>query len=621
MQQYPQDIPIGIEDFRRSNWKAAISSNNKLGYAGMWHSLSAAAKIAIESGKFPEGKVLWLLANACSMMINPSSTNEPFKPFLVMNGKRSSLPEDFQKTDGDLLSLIAEEIDDVWLQARLADLVWLLQTPRSAKYALLAIDAYRKIPLNNETWACDGRECWERAIYLTRILGAGAEKRMEEIENTITTTFEATKPEDGLLTVWLADLLAANRLGQNKRIDIAKKLEALAREFDAKSELLFAREFFIASAKWFQQARDSTKAAEMTVFVAECWVKEAIARMSADQPSHMVAASFYENAIQTYRSVPRSERATHRVDERIAELYKSLNEAGERALNEMGKISSSPIDITQLVENARDAVKGKTAIDALAAFANICQGARVGKIREASEQMIRDHPLLVLIPAIHISGEGRVVAKRPGMTLDDANSDDTQAVIQAEMVKYYGMELALVVQGQIWPALEILLLEHRFREHDFIDFASRSPIVPRGRERLFGKALFAGYEKDFVTALHLLVPQIEHMVRWHLKAAGIKTSTLDPDGIENEIGLSALMELPEVPQIFGEDLSFEINALFCDPFGPNLRNELAHGLLDYEACFSTYAIYAWWLGLRLVFNTFWNSKVKADAEKGADGSS
>ena len=69
-------------------------------------------------------------------------------------------------------------------------------------------------------------------------------------------------------------------------------------------------------------------------------------------------------------------------------------------------------------------------------------------------------------------------------------------------------------------------------------------------------------------------------MRWHLKAAGIKTTNLDSDGIENENGLSTLMDLPEVTQIFGEDISFELKALFCDPFGPNLRNELAHGLLD-----------------------------------------
>ena len=60
------------------------------------------------------------------------------------------------------------------------------------------------------------------------------------------------------------------------------------------------------------------------------------------------------------------------------------------------------------------------------------------------------------------------------------------------------------------------------------------------------------------------------------------------------------MELPETTKIFGEDLCFEIKALFCDPAGPNLRNNVAHGLLDDNACRSLYAVYAWWLGLKLV---------------------
>jgi hypothetical protein len=64
------------------------------------------------------------------------------------------------------------------------------------------------------------------------------------------------------------------------------------------------------------------------------------------------------------------------------------------------------------------------------------------------------------------------------------------------------------------------------------------------------------------------------MIRFHLKQHGAKTTNLDKNGIENEKGLSTLMELPEIETIFRKDLSFEIKALFCDPFGPNLRNEL-----------------------------------------------
>ena len=621
MERYPQDLTVEIDDFRRSNWKLAIASSEREGYSSMWQSLSVAARSAIEEGRISEGKVLWLLADACSMMLNPGSANEPFKPIMAMFGKRSSLPEDFQQPEVELFSAVAEEVDDVWLQARLADLVWLLAKPRSPRHALLAINAYRKIPLDAKTWVHGGGECWARAISLTQLLKDGAGERIEEIEAAIMSAFEVAKGEDGFLVLWLANLLAENHLGQGKTIDIAKKLESLAQNFDVEGELRRAREFFAASAKWFQQAGDTAKATEMTVLVAECWAKEAVARISSDKPSHMVAASFYEKAIQIYRTIPRSERATHRADERIAELHKSLSESGKQSLDEMKAISSPSIDISQLVEKARNAVRGKPAIDALAAFANMYHGARQARMREVSEKMLREHPLQSLISATHMSRDGRVIAKRPGMGLDNSDSDDTEAAIWAEMVKQYSMELGLVVLGYIWPALEVLALEHRLRESDFVAIASESPIVPEGRERLFGKALFAGYEKDFVVALHLLVPQIEHMVRWHLKAAGIKTTNLDKDGVENENGLSALMELPEVMQIFGEDLSFELKALFCDAFGPNLRNVLAHGLLDDDACQSPYAIYAWWFGLKLLFKAFWNAKRKADLEKGTNDNS
>jgi hypothetical protein len=74
------------------------------------------------------------------------------------------------------------------------------------------------------------------------------------------------------------------------------------------------------------------------------------------------------------------------------------------------------------------------------------------------------------------------------------------------------------------------------------------------------------------------------------------------------------MALSEAAKVFGDDLAFELKALFCDPFGPNLRNELAHGLLDDADCRSAASIYAWWLGLRMVFNAWWNTTV-ADREE------
>lgn len=612
-ERYPEDLVISLADFLASDWKQALGEATREGYSAMWHALSAVARIAIEQGHNKQGKVLWLLADACSMMLSPSSKNEPFKPYAVFHDRRSAIPDDLPEADITFFAQILDAVDDSWLKARLADLVWLRGKPRNTAFALKAIDAYRSLPLDHDTWLHGGSDCWARAISLALMLKAGAGDRLEQMETSIIAAFNAATWDDGFFGLWLADLLRSNRLGRGHRTDVAKKLEALAHEFDQVGNLHSAREYFSAAAEWYRLIPDEVRAAEMIVAVAEGWVKEAIARSASESPSYMVAASFYENAIQTYRMIPRAERATHGVDERIAQLRTHLNDSGEKSLGEMGVISTPGVDITQLVDNARKSVTGKSAQEALLAFANLHRGARAEELRNSALERMRKHPLQSLFAATVISRDGRVIAKRPAMSLGRELTEDDEIAIRAEMIRDYGILVSIVVQGDIWPALEVILLEHRLREADFIALAHQSPIIPKERAGLFGKALFAGYERDFVTALHLLIPQIEHLVRIHLKEAGAKTTNLDKDGIENENGLSTLMELPETERVFGKDLAFELNSLFCDAFGPNLRNELAHGLLDEDGCHSPFAIYAWWLVLRLTFNTWWNAARQSKA--------
>lgn len=439
------------------------------------------------------------------------------------------------------------------------------------------------------------------------MLKTGAGDRLEQMETLIIAAFNAATQADGFLGLGLANLLKSNGLGKTHQAVVSSKLETLARELNEKGDLHRAREFFSATAEWYKAVPDASKAAEMTTLVAENWVKEAIAQVTANTPSYMVAAGFYENAIQTYRTIPKAQRAIHRVDERIGELRTKLNEAGEKSIDEMGVIRTPGIDITQLVENSRKSVSGKPPLEALLAFANLHQGENVERLRASTLARMEQSIIQRLVSATTMSRDGRVLARRPSMSLASKPTTEDEIAICAEMVRDYGMLVDLVVRANILPALGALLLEHRLCENDFIELTRNSPVIPKDRVGLFGKALFAGYDRDFVTALHLLIPQIEHMVRFHLKQAGAKTTNIDKNGIQNENGLSTLMDLPEVDQVFGKNMAFELRSLLCNPFGSNLRNELAHGLLNEDMCYSSSAIYTWWLALKLTFTAWWSN--------------
>lgn len=72
------------------------------------------------------------------------------------------------------------------------------------------------------------------------------------------------------------------------------------------------------------------------------------------------------------------------------------------------------------------------------------------------------------------------------------------------------------------------------------------------------------------------------------------------------------MELPETEQIFGKSLVFELKSIFTEAIGFNLRNNVAHGLLDDNDSISLASIYAWWMILRLVIRSIVSGQIKRD---------
>ena len=236
-ERFPADLVITKQDFADCGWKDVLARTTREGYSSMWQAFSAAARQANEEGQLSHGKVLWLLADACSMTLSPKSLNEPFKPIAVMEGKRSVIPDDLPEVDIAFFGQIVDDIDDFWLKARLADLVWLKQRPRDVRFALAAIDSYRSIPLDTKTWTRGGDKCWQRAISLARMLKDGAGDRIKEMETAITAAFQTASRADGFLALWLADLLDAHGLARDQTTTIAHRLDSLAREFDGEGDL------------------------------------------------------------------------------------------------------------------------------------------------------------------------------------------------------------------------------------------------------------------------------------------------------------------------------------------------------------------------------------------------
>ncbi len=140
------------------------------------------------------------------------------------------------------------------------------------------------------------------------------------------------------------------------------------------------------------------------------------------------------------------------------------------------------------------------------------------------------------------------------------------------------------------------------RELDFL--VTNNLFIPEGHEGIYARGIQAGFFGDWLTAMHLLIPQIEASLRHVFQQAGVITSTLESDGTQKERDINALLWLPEMEKIFGPNVTFDLRGILIERFGYNMRNESTHGLMPEGAFYQHGTVYMWWLAIRLCWLGF-----------------
>ena len=204
------------EDFNISGWETALQDASGNDYQSMSQALSNASTQAKDAGRESQGKVLQLLAFACSMFLIPESRKEPFIQLPVcLEGRSIYIPDGFADSH---ISFFAQIVDSdkcshAKLKARLAELVWLQSKNKQLRYPLAAIDSYRSIPVTAITWWSDTRHCLERAIVLSKLLGQSADSRLADMEINIVGWIVSATKQDGFFACSLADVLSSHGIG------------------------------------------------------------------------------------------------------------------------------------------------------------------------------------------------------------------------------------------------------------------------------------------------------------------------------------------------------------------------------------------------------------------------
>lgn len=581
-------LPISptVEAFNRCPWREEIDQCEKKDCEHYHFRFSKAAE---SCGEVDIRGIFLLLASACSMMLDPKSRSEPFRPFIVMDGRRTATPEDLNDQHLTLMRDVAPKVEDPELRARLADLVWVRE--RDYPMVLLAIEAYlasaaRLVDAGN--WHGSG-DRFDRAANLAAAI------RDQDLFDRVTVTIEdrIDRPVSAELA-WLAErlmeILLDHKKGDPRKY--ASFSEATAEEAQDAGSWRRARHYWRLAVRWHALAAQKDAKHNAELAAAETYVSEADAN-----PSALVNMVLLNKAAEAFGRIPDSR-------DRLDQL-KTLVMASQRAAGaEMKQVSvtvKSP-DLAKHMEETRQLVREKPLDEALRILADLFQPESKRSLLTTAQRNMERFPMRHLVTSFTLSDNDKVVSRSIGGGATD-ESKEREAALRVEMYRQADMLRQLKVIGSIEPAREEILFENHPRVKDFELLLTDNPMVPSGREPLFADGLLAGLRGDFVVAAHLLIPQLEHALRCMLEGLGHPTFRIDArDGLQYDHDLNTLLYLSPIVDHLGEDLIFDLRGLLVEQCSTNLRNRIAHGLADKDEISSPPAVYLWWMILHLVSN-------------------
>ena len=121
--QNTDDLELTSEDFAECGWKAVLSECEGDSYAAISKAFFDASGKADSEGCRRHGRALWLIAQACFMMLDPSDRNAPFRSAVVFGGNRSAIAEDFVQFGLSHFDSILDDIEDSRMRARVSDIL------------------------------------------------------------------------------------------------------------------------------------------------------------------------------------------------------------------------------------------------------------------------------------------------------------------------------------------------------------------------------------------------------------------------------------------------------------------------------------------------------------------
>jgi hypothetical protein len=188
------------------------------------------------------------------------------------------------------------------------------------------------------------------------------------------------------------------------------------------------------------------------------------------------------------------------------------------------------------------------------------------EVQKSTEQAIHKYPLSHLMGMTRINKDRKIYDSK-----EDNNNINLEFYTQYNygIISGFSVFLMYVWQKLANNGLTLEMVKERTLDWDYFDEETKQ-FIGRGLERF--------WQEDYISALHILVPQFENAFRHFFHHGKYPTTVIRDSAVQQEQTFNQFLEQDFVKTNIPENFRFFIKYIMVDELGYNLRNNIAHGI-------------------------------------------
>lgn len=154
--------------------------------------------------------------------------------------------------------------------------------------------------------------------------------------------------------------------------------------------------------------------------------------------------------------------------------------------------------------------------------------------------------------------------------------------IEFDTAQYYLMLLDSIWRTRLFPIFDQLIHARKLTQGTLLKHLNQWSLVDKSRMSIYSRAIERFLDNDYISSVSILVPQIEHQLRYMFEVIGYSTTNTPKGKSQEEQTFGTFLADPFVIEQLGIDTVKFFEILFASKVGFNIRNNLAHGLYATE---------------------------------------